>query len=226
MSKNSSVTKLIGNKIFIGLLIMAVLIVTVSAVLNSRTDKTASNTDNPEKSVQKEVSVVIPENDTLNSPVNEDELMETMLPADEQPPAETVKKDLKFKLPLNGEMQRGFSGNELVWDETMQDWRTHNGVDIASKEGDEVDTSAPGVVTMSVKDEKFGYVVEIDHQNGVTTVYKNLGKTVVKEGDTVDEGQMIGTVGKSAAFESAQKPHLHFEVIEDGKYINPVEFAN
>lgn len=226
MSNNSSITKLIGNKLFIGLLIMAVLIVTVSAVLNSRTDKTASNTDNMEESVQKEVSVVIPENDTLISPENEEELLETMLTADEQPSEEIAKKELKFKLPLNGEMQRGFSANELVWDETMQDWRTHNGVDIASKEGDEVDTSAPGVVTMSAKDERFGYIVEVDHQNGVKTVYKNLAKTVVKQGDIVDEGQMIGTVGKSASFESAQKPHLHFEVIEDGKYINPVEFVN
>ena len=223
MGNNSSVKKLLGNKVFMSLLILAVGIVTVSAIFNGQTDKTATNTE--QQTEKKESGVVIPEKDTADNADMTDELLETMLPADEKQPDKSEPKKISYKMPLNGELQKAYSSGELVWDETMQDWRTHNGVDIASDDGDEVDTSAPGTVTFAAKDESFGYVVKIDHQNGITTVYKNLGKIVVKEGDSVDEGQMIGTVGTSASFESAQKPHLHFEVIEDGVYKNPIEFA-
>lgn len=224
MSNNSSVKKLLGNRVFISLLILAAVIVAVSAIFNGQTDKTATNTE--QQTEKKETNVVIPEKDSADNADMTDELLETMLPADEKQPEKTEQEKTEYKMPLSGELQRAYSSGELVWDETMQDWRTHNGVDIASDDGGEVDTSAPGTVTFAAKDESCGYVVKIDHQNGVTTVYKNLGKIVVKEGDSVDEGQMIGTVGASAAFESAQKPHLHFEVIEDGGYKNPVEFVN
>ena len=151
------------------------------------------------------------------------EILETMLPVDEEP-NEEEKQPIKYNMPLSGELQRDYSGEELAWDETMQDWRNHRGVDISSNAGDEVDTAAPGVVVESKKDEMYGYMVVVDHGDGVTTVYKNLESTVVETGDTLDEGQMIGKVGNSSAFEMAQKPHLHFEVMKDDVYVNPLEF--
>ena len=224
MSNNKgSVTKLLGNRLFIGLLATAAVIVTISAMQNARTDKTSTQ----QTPVEKEVSAVVPQDDSPK--IDEEvanEMLETILPVDEYTDESEIPKDITYKLPLSGEMQRDFSGDNLIWDETMQDWRTHNGVDIASDTGDEVDTAAPGKVIYAAFDERYGYVVKVDHQNGVTTVYKNLGKITVKEGDNVDEGQMIGTVGDSYSFESAQKAHLHFEVLEDGSYKNPVNFIN
>ncbi len=222
MSNNKgSVTKLLGNRLFIGLLATAAVIVTISAMQNAKTDKTSTQ----QIPVEKEVSAVIPQDDS--SKIDEkvaNEMLETILPVDEQ--MDEPPKSITYKLPVSGEMQRDFSGDNLIWDETMKDWRTHNGVDIASSVGDEVDTAAAGKVIYAAFDERYGYVVKVDHQNGVTTVYKNLGKITVKEGDNVDEGQMIGTVGDSHSFESAQSAHLHFEVLEDGGYKNPVNFIN
>ena len=216
---NGSVAKLIGNRLFIALLAFAVVIILFSAIWNGRTSKTADTQTTAEK--EDNVQVI---SDADKSVVNDvsPEVLETMLPVDET--EEQTEKIVRYSMPLNGETQRGFSVDELIWDDTMQDWRTHSGIDIASKQGDEVDTAAAGTVTEAKKDEMYGYIVKIDHGDGVTTVYKNLEKTVVEEGDTVDEGQMIGTVGNSAAFELAQDAHIHFEVLNDGEYVNPAEF--
>lgn len=224
MSNKGSVAKLLGNKVFISLLALAAVIVTFSAISSVRTDKTAVDTNGGE--IKAAGGVSLPEKDVLAETEadgvykkSEPENSKTAVSGADSP-------EVVYKMPQNGEVQREFSGNSLVWDETMCDWRTHNGVDIASVAGDEVDTAACGTVVFAEKDESFGYTVEIDHQNGVTTVYKNLGKIVVKEGDYVDDGQMIGTVGDGAPFESAQEPHLHFEVKENGVYKNPINFVN
>ena len=216
--KNSSpVVKLIGNRLFISLLVFAVVIVVFSAIRNTDTTKP---TDTEVVLESEENLQVISEKDELNEVEVSSEILETMMPVDEEPD----KQPLKYNMPLSGELQRAYSGEELAWDETMQDWRNHRGVDIASKAGDEVDTAAPGVVVESKKDEMYGHVVVVDHQDGVTTVYKNLESVVVETGDILDEGQMIGKVGNSSAFEMAQTPHLHFEVLKDDAYVNPLEF--
>lgn len=217
---SSSVAKLIGNKLFISLLVFAVVIVVFSAIRNT---DTAKPTDTEVVLESEENLQVISEKDEPRDVEVSSEILETMLPVDEEP-NEEEKQPIKYNMPLSGELQRDYSGEELAWDETMQDWRNHRGVDISSNAGDEVDTAAPGVVVESKKDEMYGYMVVVDHGDGVTTVYKNLESTVVETGDTLDEGQMIGKVGNSSAFEMAQKPHLHFEVMKDDVYVNPLEF--
>lgn len=217
---SSSVAKLIGNKLFISLLVFAVVIVVFSAI---RSTDTAKPTDTEVVLESEENLQVISEKDEPIDVEVSSEILETMLPVDEEP-NEEEKQPIKYNMPLSGELQRDYSGEELAWDETMQDWRNHRGVDISSNAGDEVDTAAPGVVVESKKDEMYGYMVVVDHGDGVTTVYKNLESTVVETGDTLDEGQMIGKVGNSSAFEMAQKPHLHFEVMKDDVYVNPLEF--
>ena len=192
--------KLAGNRGFISLLALAVVVVTVMAIKNKPAEKTAtqivpplqSQADIPEKEIEvakKEATVQTSQKTAETDP-------------------EPSKAEVVYKLPLQGEMQRGYFTNELMWDETMEDWRTHQAVDIACGEGDEIDTAAPGTVTEARRDRMGGYVVSVDHGDGVVTIYKNLDKIVVAKGDTLDEGQMIGAVGQSYPFEMAQKPHL------------------
>ena len=74
-----------------------------------------------------------------------------------------------------------------------------------------------------------GNTVEITHSNGVTTVYSNLDTTMessVTVGASITRGQRIGTVGDSSVSEMAEEPHLHFEVIENGKQCNPLNFIS
>lgn len=219
MSKKNNVVKLVSNKLFITLLVFAIAIIMMSAVFNRNAQQVAQNTEELHEEIP-----VVSETEINITEEKEPEVAETIVTIEEEPEVIAVVGDINYKLPLAGELQKKFSTEELFWDETMKDWRTHNGIDIAANAGAEVDTAAPGTVLEAYEDEMYGFVVKVQHNDGVVTVYKNLEKTVVKKDDVLDEGQMIGTVGNTGAFEIAQKPHLHFEVISDDKNINPLDF--
>ena len=116
----------------------------------------------------------------------------------------------------------GFSGSTLMYNEALGDWRTHDGVDIAADAGCSVSAAADGTVAW-VGTDTYGNTVKIDHGNGLTTVYSQLGELNVAAGDTVSGGDVIGTVGESIG-ETVSDTHLHFEVHRDGKPQDPVEF--
>ena len=211
--KNSSVAKLIGNKIFIILVAFSIAIICISLAF----DRSIRKVSNVQTDFVSEVPVV---NDVPDL-VNEEVFTESV---DASEVVEEQAETINYRLPVSGELQKDFSTDELLWDETMQDWRTHNGVDIETEDGAEVVTAAPGTVTEAYEDELYGFVVKVEHSDGRISIYKNMGKIVVKKDDVVDDGQMIGTVGNSGAFEMTQNPHLHFEIIYEEKYINPLEF--
>ncbi|MBR3696745.1 MAG: M23 family metallopeptidase [Clostridia bacterium] len=67
-----------------------------------------------------------------------------------------------------------------------------------------------------------GLTIIISHPGGYKTIYANLlSSEFVKKGDVVERDQTIGTVGESASFEVSDDPHLHFEIMKDGEYLNP-----
>ena len=215
-NKKEVLKKIAGNRGFISLMAVAVVVVTVMAIKSQPAKKTVTQIAPP---IKEEVAVV---------EKKVEEVKEVVTKSAEKPEVEPEPQKIEviYKLPLQGELQRGYFTDELMWDETMKDWRTHQAIDIASAEGDEVDTAAPGIVTEARLDSMCGYVVSVDHGDGVVTVYKNLAKIVVAESDILDEGQMIGTVGGDAPFEMAQKPHLHFEATKDGESINPLDLSD
>ena len=129
--------------------------------------------------------------------------------------------------PLQGEVVAAFSVDKLVYDETMDDWRTHDGVDIAAAEGDSVLAACAGTVRSVTDDVLMGTTVVLSHSGGYETVYANLqADPPVAEGDSVSAGQKSGAVGTTAAAESAQGAHLHFGVTRDGEAVDPDVFLN
>lgn len=128
--------------------------------------------------------------------------------------------------PLDGTTVTVFSMTELMYDDTMADWRTHNGLDIQAGEGDAVKTAASGTVVSVRNDELMGTTVVIDHPGGYTTTYASLQENPpVLSGDKVSAGDIIGCVGSTAAAESGMGPHLHFSVSKDGSVIDPSEYV-
>ena len=98
----------------------------------------------------------------------------------------------------------------------------HEGVDLVAPQGSVVRAAADGVVRNVIHSNKgLGNIVEIDHRNGYRTRYALLGDISVSQGRTVKRGQKIGTVGISA---TAFAPHLHYEVLQGGKVLDPVHF--
>ena len=124
--------------------------------------------------------------------------------------------------PLDGTTVTVFSMTELLYDQTMADWRTHNGIDVQAEEGAAVKTAADGTVLSVTSDELMGTTVVIQHSSGYTTQYSSLQSDVpVAEGQSVRAGDIIGRVGSTSAAESEMGPHLHFSVSQDGSVIDP-----
>lgn len=129
--------------------------------------------------------------------------------------------------PLNGEVVTVFSVDRLVYSETLGDWRTHDGIDIAAVQGTTVLSASSGTVSSVTDDLLMGTTVTIRHDGGYETTYANLqARPNVEAGETVSAGQIIGAVGRTAAAESAQGPHLHFAVTKDGSPVDPSEYLN
>lgn len=127
--------------------------------------------------------------------------------------------------PVHGDVLMAFSMEELTYNPTLEDWRTHDGVDIAAASGTTVLAACNGCVLAVEDDALMGTTIILEHDGGYQTTYANLqSNPPVVAGDFVSAGQIIGAVGSSAAAESAQDPHLHFAVTKDGKAVNPHEF--
>ncbi|MDR7869453.1 MAG: M23 family metallopeptidase [Tissierellaceae bacterium] len=136
----------------------------------------------------------------------------------EEPP----KANIAPKLPIEGEIITEFAKDKLIYSETLEEWRGHSGIDIKAEVGSKVITVLDGTVTKVYEDSLWGKTIVIDHGEGLQTKYSNLGTLeMVKEGLEVRQGDNIATVGKSAHIELLMDDHLHFEVINKDKSVDP-----
>ena len=150
----------------------------------------------------------------------------TPTPTPEATPApETTPTVSIFVWPVRGQVVADWSLEVLAYDETMGDWRTHSGVDIAAPVGTQVMAAAAGTVASVEQDDLMGTTVTIAHAEGLTSIYANLGEVpTVEAGDHVNAGDIIGAIGTTAVAESARAPHLHFEMELDGNSVDPVSY--
>jgi murein DD-endopeptidase MepM/ murein hydrolase activator NlpD len=136
-----------------------------------------------------------------------------------------TKEELKFVAPVSGEISKDFAKDTLIYSNTLEEWTTHLGIDIKAPKTTIVVAAEKGTVESIKNDPRFGLTVIIEHEDSYKTVYANLLTTeFVAEDEKVEKGQSIGTVGNSAVFEIADEPHLHFEMIKDGEYVDPKLF--
>lgn len=137
-----------------------------------------------------------------------------------------VEEPLSFNLPVEGKVIADFSGEDLVYNEALKDWRAHSGVDFEAKLGEDVLASADGVVD-DVFDSELGKCVVVNHKDGYMTMYANLNDDLtLKKGDKITKGDKIGTVGNTALGDVTDGEHLHFEIIKDGNNVNPVDYLD
>jgi murein DD-endopeptidase MepM/ murein hydrolase activator NlpD len=137
----------------------------------------------------------------------------------------TEKVDLKsMNVPLTGEVIKEFALDNLVYFDAIGEWRVHKGLDIKPKDTLMIESAFKGTVEKVSQTELSGTEIIIDHGNNTKTVYNNLSSSKVAVGDIVEKGQIIGNVGKCSSIESGEGPHLHFEIIVDGKNVNPLDY--
>lgn len=132
-----------------------------------------------------------------------------------------------FSAPCSGEVLRKYTGTVPVFSVTMEDWRTHRGIDVYAEAGTEIKAVADGVVSEIWDDAMMGTCMSISHSGGAVSVYKNLADelpTWIDKGVSVKAGDTVASAGESALEEIADEGHLHFELTVNGAAVNPEEY--
>lgn len=117
--------------------------------------------------------------------------------------------------PIQGNITSRYGAREAIRD------HTHQGLDIAAKTGTPIRAVADGTVIHSGVMGGYGYLIIIDHGNGIKTYYGHCSKLYAKKGKQVTAGDVIAAVGNTG---NSTGPHLHFEVRQNGKYVNPQRY--
>jgi len=101
--------------------------------------------------------------------------------------------------------------------------KLHTGIDVGIALGKDIVAAQSGTVIYSDWLGGYGKVIMIDHGGGIVTLYAHNSKLVVSEGDKVKRGQVVSKCGSTGM---STGPHLHFEVRENGKYVDPIKYVS
>lgn len=182
-----------------------------SNTTNSLTKKDNTSTTN---NLTKQTTAQAGKNstDSKNSSANETSKNDT----------KETSNELAFQKPVDGDIIKEFAKDNLLFSQTLQEWTVHTGIDIKAEKTTVVKSAEAGTVKSIKNDPRYGLTIVVSHDNGFETVYSNLlTSEFVVEGEKVDKGQSLGTVGNTAAFEVADDSHLHFEILKDSVQVDP-----
>lgn len=143
-------------------------------------------------------------------------------------PTKNVSVSVSPFLPLlNATIYKDYSMDALVYNATLKQWETHDGIDLQSASGSSVYSILDGKVVDVYSNILEGAVVVIEHEDGLRSTYASLDEDVlVEEGDMVNRGQELGTISDSSSSEASAGAHLHFSLDDNGKKIDPASYLN
>ncbi len=208
-TKNVQKANKVLYMVIVAVLCVTAIVIGITAAANRGSKAQISTTMTP---------AVTPAPPTTTPPVTE--------PPVDQPTQPNAGQLPTFVAPAVGVVSKQHDLSVPVYSLTMNDWRVHNGIDIACQLGDEVLAAADGTVTSIVSDPMMGTTVTLSHSGEGETIYKNLSVTLpegIAVGKTVKAGQIIGAVGDTSLIEGADEPHLHFEMKVKGQSVDPME---
>lgn len=231
------------NNVFVTLLVILMTVAVVVAIAGA----VAKNLSSPEKAAAETTGKKTSDTAALREDRVHDAEEEITLPPEDSEKAneketeteaesETAAKDAfaeeslpEFICPASGTLQKEHSVDVPVFSITMEDYRTHNGVDICAAAGSEVVAAADGTVKEIWSDPMMGNCISLSHAGNAVTTYKNIGEQLpdgIEKGVSVHAGDLIATVGDTALEEIAEESHLHFEMTVDGTPVNPKDYIS
>lgn len=212
------------NKNFKKIFIAMVMLLILTTTLNIQYRNFFSN-DNYQSNDISSVSVSsnidnLSVDENIKNNVNEESVKATK--AEEKVVTKKVEEKLVFSAPLKGEIQKMYSTDKVIYSKTLEQWKTHDGIDISADEGTEVKSIEKGIVDSVQNDSFYGTTIQIEHKSGYRSVYCNLDENVyVTVGESVVKGQKIGKVGNTSIGEYLDSPHLHFMLYLNEENIDP-----
>ena len=201
------------RKYYIAVSLCILTIGTVGYISYQNVRNAWDDTPLPEQNTLDATDAAIPKNDVS------DEAESVSKPTKE--PSEAKAKE--YILPVDGSIDVGYSTTTPTYSKTLEDWRVHSGIDYIVPLNTPVKAINDGVVKSIETDTLMGVTVTVKHTDGNTSLYANLSpELTLKVDQLVKQGDIIGKVGKSAIIESAQEPHLHFEISRNGESVDPL----
>lgn len=185
---------------------------TMVAVTVAENDK-QTNVNNP-GTVTPQPDNPMPDNPTPDDPT-----------PDNPTPVKPEPEKIVFVCPTaNYTLGEVYSMDVLVWNATLRQYQIHSGIDFLTEKAEDVLCAYDGTVESVATDSLNGTTVTIKHKNGLVTIYGSVDKVSVKKGQAVKSGDVIGKTSASKMSESLNGNHLHFEVKENGEYIDPYTY--
>ena len=191
------------------IVLLSVSVVLIITAVNNRANKNTVDTTPP--------AVTTPTPETTTPPPQTNE--------DDKPTLNNTVPE--FALPVMGVLSQKHSVDTQVFSPTLNEYRVHLGIDIATEEAAPVCAMAAGTVAQIWEDPMMGWSIAISHTGDAVTVYKNLSKQLadgIAVGAEVEAGQLLGSVGDTAMIEIAEEPHLHMEMTVKGLQVDPLEY--
>ncbi|MCH5317822.1 MAG: M23 family metallopeptidase [Eubacterium sp.] len=227
MSSNSRANK--GNKNLRALFsVICISIIALGLIVYFSTQNNNDPVNEPTTIVEKPTAVQNPV--TLKETTAPETITQPTTQSTTQPTTQSTSMPLSdtntpyvsfYKYPISETVLKGYT-EELVYNDTMGDYRSHTAIDFKGAEGTDVYAINDGRVLSVYNDAMLGMTVEIDHGGKLVAKYSGLEVVNVSKGDPVMIGATIGTLGK-VPFESAADCHLHLETRLDGVCVNPLD---
>jgi murein DD-endopeptidase MepM/ murein hydrolase activator NlpD len=227
-NKSSGVNKKwIQTKAFYGVAVSLILVIIGVGTAIFNVAKIKNNIPNSQSSTVYSVPDITKNTSGARANANKTDVADNRTEATTQ---KTTANDLNrpytgyYLLPLNSKVSKDYSDGDMVYSNTMGDWRTHDGIDIGGNIGDNVIAVQDGKVTNVYSDDLWGDVVEIQHGNGLSAKYCGVKASVSKD-DSIEQGQVIGTLVEIPV-ESKDGNHIHLEIYVDKETVSPVKALN
>lgn len=213
-SKNSKKIRLKDLLMLFSIFSLCIITIIVTGSVANKNKNTSAKTDAlnsaPEELVYEEVSVNKNE-PSVQTTTNHEEIN---------------MPELKFEKPVAGTVIKPYSPDEVMYSETMDDWRTHMGVDVACPIGSDILSAERGVVTSVKYDINYGNTVVIESDE-YTLIYSSLSSDIyVEEGQNVIKGELIAKSSDSCISEICDEPHIHLEMKKDGMHVDPLNYIH
>lgn len=178
----------------------------------SEEESQSANTDSVQSEIQEQPEEIITETPIVETPIQE------------RPIAFSEQAVLSW--PVDGNVILPYSMDQTVYFSTLDQYKYNPAVIISGEVGEKVLAAEDGEVTSIETNAQTGTTVTVNLGDGYEAVYGQLGEVSVKQGQRIEDGDLIGYLGEPTKYYSVEGPNLYFELLKDGEPVNPLQYLD